>query len=149
MPALAVGRFMAAPGLARGGDREIIVRAVAMRPPEGTSFPDYLAETLRAELAGAGRLDPASAISVSGLLTENAVDSGFGRGRGVLAAEFIVSRNGRETWRKVLRVEREWDSNPIGGVAYLRADANYGALYQMLVEALFAEAEFRRAVQPD
>ena len=148
VPPLAVGRFAAAPGLAPGRDRSILIRAAALRPPQGTSFADYLAETLRAELTSAGRLDPASPLSLSGLLTENRVDSGLGRGRGVLAAAFILSRGGREIWRKTLQVERDWDSNFIGAVAYLRADQNYGALYQMLVAALFADPDFRRAVRP-
>jgi hypothetical protein len=147
IPAVAVGRFAPAPGLAPGRDRSIMIRAAALRPPQGTSFAEYLGETLRTELTSAGRLDPASAITVSGLLTENRVDSGFGRGRGVLAAEFIVARGGREVWRKTLQVERQWESSVLGAVAYLRADQNYGALYQMLVEALFADPDFRRAVR--
>lgn len=148
IPALAVGRFAAGPGLPRGRDRAIMIRAAALRPPQGTSFADYLGETLRSALASAGRLEPASALGISGLLTENRVDSGFGRGRGVLAAEFIVTRGDREIWRKTLRVERDWDSSVLGAVAYIRADQNYGALYQMLVEALLADPDFRAAARP-
>lgn len=148
IPPIAVGRFEPGPGLPRGRDRSIIIRAAALRPPGGTSFSSYLGETLRSALASAGRYDPAAAVTVSGLLTENRVDSGFGRGGGVLAATFIVTRDGREVWRGTIRAERDWSSSVLGAVAYLEADQNYGALYQSLVERLLADPDFQRAVRP-
>jgi hypothetical protein len=148
IPALAVGGFAPGPDLPRGRDGAIIIRAAALRPPQGSSFSAYLGETLRSALASAGRLDPAAAIIVSGLLTENSVDSGFGRGGGKLAATFIVTRDGREVWRKSFRAERDWDSSVLGAVAYINADQNYGALYQMLIEQLLADPDFRQAVRP-
>jgi hypothetical protein len=134
--------------LPRGRDQAIVARAAALRPPQGASFSAYLGETLRSTLGSAGRLDPAAPVTISGLLVENSVDSGFGRGGGVLAAVFIVNRDGREVWRKTLRVGRDWNSSVLGAVAYLQVDANYGALYQMLVEQLLADPDFRRAVRP-
>jgi hypothetical protein len=148
IPPVALGRFAAAPELPRGRDSAVIIRAAALRPPVGTTFSAYLGETLRSALASAGRLDPASPLAVSGLLTDNRVDAGFGHGGGALAATFIVERGGREIWRKSLRVEREWDSSVLGAVAYLEADQNYGALYQMLVERLIGDADFQRALRP-
>lgn len=148
IPPVAVGRFEPGPGLPRGRDQAIVVRAAALRPPSGASFSAYLGETLRAALASDGRLDPAAPVTISGLLIENSVDSGFGRGGGVLGAVFIVSRDGREIWRKAIRVERDWSSSVLGAVAYLQVDANYGALYQMLVERLLADPDFRQAVRP-
>ena len=148
IPPLAVGGFAAGPQLPRGRDTAIVIRAVALRPPAGGTFSAYLGETLSAALASAGRLDPAAAVTVSGLLIENSVDAGFGSGGGALAATFIVSRDGREVWRKPLRVERAWSSSVLGAVAYLEADQNYGALYQMLVERLLADPDFQRAVRP-
>lgn len=147
IPPVALGRFAAGPDLPRGRDRAVIIRAAALRPPSGTTFSAYLGETLRAALESAGRLDPASPVTLSGLLTENRVDAGFGHGGGALAATFIVERGGRETWRKSIRVEREWSSSVLGAVAYLEADVGYGALYQLLVERLIADPDFQQALR--
>jgi hypothetical protein len=148
IPPLAVGTFAPAPELPRGRDGAIMIRAAALRPPTGSSFSAYLGETLRATLASAGRLDPAAPATVSGSLVDTHVDSGFGRGVGVLAATFIVTRGGREVWRRTLRAERTWQSSVFGAVAYLSAEQNYGALYQALVEQLLADPDFQRAVRP-
>jgi len=148
IPPLAVGAFVPAPELPRGRDSAIVIRAAALRPPEGSSFSAYLGETLRATLVSAGKYDPAAPVTVSGLLVDTHVDSGFGRGAGVLVATFTVTRDGRENWRRTLRAERTWQSSVIGAVAYLSADQNYGALYQALVEQLLADPEFQRAVRP-
>ena len=89
LPALAVGRFAAGPGLPRRPRRRCVIRAAALRPPEGIELRRLiLARPCAPALASAGRLEPASALRVSGLLTENRVDFGLrpwpGRaGRGV------------------------------------------------------------------
>jgi hypothetical protein len=146
IPTVALGRFTPGPHLPRGQDSAIIIRAAALRPPSGSTFSAYLGETLAAALTSAGRLDPASPLVISAQLDENSVDAGFGHGGGRLGATFIVTRAGREVWRKTLRVERRWSSSVIGGVAYMEAEQGYGGLYQALIEQLLADPDFRRAL---
>lgn len=145
-PAFAVGVFVTGPGLPPESDRAAGVRAGIVRP-EGGSFARYLGETLKAELAAAGRLDAASDTVVSGRLVKNEVSSAIGKGHGDLAAEFVVTRHGVVTFRKVLSVRREWDSSFIGAVAIPEAETGYGGLYPALIEALFDDADFLAAVR--
>lgn len=142
LPAMAVGGFAAAPGLS---DRALGVRVSTVRPAGG-SFAAYLGETLKAQLGAAGRLDPAASIVIGGTLTENDVGAPTGEARGQLGAEFVVSRNGRELFRKRLHVERRWGSSYFGFVAIDKADRMYNALYADLVSALIDDPDFRTAV---
>lgn len=142
LPALAVGSFAAAPGLS---DKALGVRVSTVRP-EGGSFAAYLGETLKAQLAAAGKLDPAAAIAIAGTLTENDVGAPIGEARGRLGAEFVVTRGGRELLRKRLRVERNWGSSYFGFIAIDKADRMYTALYADLVSALIDDPDFRAAV---
>ncbi|MFA5962675.1 MAG: hypothetical protein WC804_01540 [Sphingomonas sp.] len=146
LPAIAVGAFVPAPALPRAADRGLGVRAVTIKP-EGGSFARHLGDTLAAQLRVAGKLDPTSPVSVSGLLTENDVSSGIGKGHGVLGAEFVVTRAGREVFRKRLRSERDWNSPFVGAVAIMNADTEYGALYTELIGRLIDDPDFRAAVR--
>ncbi len=146
LPVMAVGAFVPAPTLPRGADRALGVRAVTIKP-EGGSFAHYLGDSLATQLRAAGKLDPASLLSVSGLLTETDVSSGIGKGHGALGAEFVVTRGGRELFRKRLRVEREWNSPFVGAVAIMNADTEYNTLYTELVGKLIDDPEFRAALR--
>ena len=144
---LAVGRFAPGPDLPAGRNERLVVRAAPLRPPAGSTFSAYLAETLRANLASDNRLDQSAALTLSGILTENAITAGLGDGRGSLAATFMLERQGREIWRKTIRVERQWSSSVLGSVAYMQAEQGYGGLFQTLVERLFADPEFQQAAR--
>lgn len=142
LPAMAVGSFAAASGLS---DKALGVRISTVRP-EGGSFAAYLGETLKAQLAAAGKLDSAAPIAITGTLTENDVGAPIGEARGRLGAEFVVTRDGRELMRKRLRVERSWGSSYFGFIAIDKADRMYTALYADLVSALIDDPDFRTAV---
>lgn len=142
LPAMAVGSFAAAPGLS---DKALGVRVSQVRP-EGGSFAAYLGETLKAQLGATGKLDAAAPITIGGTLTENDVGAPIGQARGQLGAEFVVTRNGRELFRKRLHVERRWGSSYFGFVAIDKADRMYTALYADLVSALIDDPDFRAAV---
>ena len=142
LPAMAVGSFAAAPGLS---DKALGVRVSQVRP-EGGSFAAYLGETMKAQLGAAGKLDAAAPIAIGGTLTENDVGAPIGEARGQLGAEFVVTRNGRELFRKRLHVERRWGSSYFGFVAIDKADRMYNALYADLVSALIDDRDFRTAV---
>jgi hypothetical protein len=143
---MAVGAFVPAPTLPRGADRGIAVRAVTIKA-EGGSFAHHLGETLAAQLRAAGKLDSAASRQVSGALLENAVGSGIGKGHGVLAAEFVVTREGHELFRKRLQVAHDWNSPFVGAVAIMNADAEYAALYTALIGELIDDPDFRAAMR--
>lgn len=145
LPPIAVGTFVAAPGLS---DRALGVRAASVRP-EGGSFAAYLGEALKVQLKATGKLDPDSPLVVSGALIDNDVSAAIGKGRGRLAAEFVVTRGGRELFRKTLRVEREWGSSFIGAIAIDTADRLYAALYTDLIGLLIDDPDFRAALRRD
>ncbi|MGN6819225.1 MAG: hypothetical protein ACTHJR_11215 [Sphingomonas sp.] len=142
LPAMAVGSFTAAPGLS---DKALGIRVSQVRP-EGGSFAAYLGETLKAQLAAAGKLDATAPIAIGGTLTESDVGAPIGEARGRLGAEFVVTRDGRELLRKRLRVERRWGSSYFGVIAIDKADRMYTALYADLVGTLIDDPDFRAAV---
>ncbi len=145
---MAVGPFALAPGKPASMDRTIVVRAGAASPPEGKSFARFLASTLETELRGAGKLDPASTVVVTGLLTHSEANANMPEASARLAAVFVVTREGRKVFEKELSAESRWKSQFIGALAIPEAFDAYTALYPKLVGTLLADEDFRRAVKP-
>ncbi|HRO04957.1 MAG TPA: hypothetical protein PLS69_15260, partial [Terricaulis sp.] len=73
-PALALGAFTRGAELSARQDQSISIRADSLRPPSGGTFSAYLGNVIQAELAGAGKLDPASPLVLSGELTRSEID---------------------------------------------------------------------------
>jgi hypothetical protein len=144
LPSLAVGSFVAGPGLGQA-DRGLAVRASTIRP-EGGSFAAYLGATVATQLRAAGKLDPAAPLILSGVLVENRVSSAVGTGHARIAAAFTLTRNGKAIFTKTLAAERQWDSSFIGAAAIPAADIAYAGLYTTLVETLAGDPDFRAAV---
>lgn len=149
IPAMALGEFKLAPGKPASMDRVVAVRAGTASPPEGKSFARYLARTLETELRAAGKLDPASPLAVSGLLTRSAAGAGLDKGSAELGAVFKIERSGTAIYEKELVVEDAWDDpNFIGAIAIPEAFDRYTALYARLVGQFLADSDFRAAVRP-
>lgn len=143
-----VGAFKPDPSLAPGKDKSINSRAAAIKPPTGNSFAAYLGQTLATELNAAGKLDGASALEITGFLTESQLDSaGFVTATGSLGARFVMTRNGTVVYDKVLRVDASWESNFIGAIAIPAAISNYNALYAKLARALLQDPDFVAATR--
>jgi hypothetical protein len=143
-PRFVLGAFVPGRGLPSGADKGLAVRGSTIHPENG-SFAAYLGETLRTQLSASGRLDPTSALMISGVLVRNQVSSGIGTGHAELAAEFTVIRGGIAIFRKTISARREWDSSFIGAAAIPAADIGYAGLYTMLIERLFDDPDFRTA----
>jgi hypothetical protein len=141
----AVGEFSAT-GEAAGNDRAVTVRLGTFTPPKGTSWADYLRETLVAQLQAVGRFRTASSVRIEANLIENRSGEGFSDGRARLAARFFVRRDGKTVYDKIQRVETDWRSSYFGFIAYEAALRNYTAMYPALLDHLFADPEFRSAV---
>ena len=144
-PRFAVGGFTPSPSLPAGADKHLAVRASTIAPENG-SFAAYLGETLRTQLRASGRLDPASPLVLSGTLVRNSVSSAIGDGHGEIAAEFVLTRDGREMFRKTIAARRTWESSFVGAAAIPAADVGYAGLYTLLVGNLFDDPDFRAAI---
>ena len=142
-----VGPFRPAPGPPTEMDKSIIVRAGTQAAPEG-SFAAYLADTLAAELKGAGRLDPNAHLVIAGVITDTHVDSAMPTATARLAAQFTLTRSGQTLFEKTLSVESDWNSDFAGAVAIPDAFNHYSGLFAQLAAKLFADPEFKAAAKP-
>jgi hypothetical protein len=141
-----VGAFTAAPGKPTEMDRSVAVRA-GIQPAPGGSFARHLGDTLATDLKAAGKLDEASTLVISGLVTETHVDSNMPTAHAALAGRFTLVRDGKTVFDKTLRVDTAWDSNFVGAVAIPDAFNHYNGLFAQLAAALFADPDFRAAAR--
>jgi hypothetical protein len=141
-----IGDFSPAPGPPTMMDKSIMVRAGTQAAPEG-SFAAYLADTLAAELKGAGRLDPNSSLVLSGVITDTHADAAMPTARARLAARFTLTRSGQTVFDKTLSVEAEWNSDFVGAVAIPDAFNQYSGLFPQLATKLFADPQFKAAAR--
>lgn len=148
VPPMALGEFRLAPGLPATMDRRVSVRGSTVTSPKGGSYALFLKETLAAELQASGKLDPASGIVITGELTESEATAGIDVGAARLGATFVVTRDGREVYRKPLRVEESWVSSFYGAVAIPMALNHYTGLYSKLVTKLLEDPAFAAAIRP-
>lgn len=147
VPLLALGDFSLAPGKPQAMDRRVSIRGSTVTSPSG-SYAVFLKETLAAELKAAGKLDAASGVVITGLLTESQATAGIDKGFASLGATFVVTRDGREVYRKPLRVEADWTSVYLGPIAIPMAMNQYMGLYGKLVTQLLEDPEFAVAIRP-
>jgi hypothetical protein len=146
-PALALGEFTRGPELSEQRDRSISIRADSLRPPSGGTFSGYLRATIESELAGAGKLDPASPYVLSGQLTRSEVSTSGSQSQGALAAQFRLTRNSEIVFDQEITVTEEWPSSFFGAVAIPEAMNHYTGLYPKLFGALLADPQFQAAAR--
>ena len=111
---------------------------------DGT-FSTYLQEALQSELATAGLLDPASGIVITGTLLQNQLTAGVSTGTSVLSARFVVTRDGKTVYDRVLTANHNWESSFMAAVAVPAAFDNHVATVQQLVGKLLEDPDFKRA----
>lgn len=144
-----VGEFKLAPTARPEIDRSVSVRGSQLSSPSNQSFALYLKDSLVTELQAAGKYDAGSQTIITGQLTENELNAaGFSTGSAVLGAKFAVARAGQTLFEKTLRQESTWESSFVGAVAIPEAINQYTETYTRLLEKLFADDEFKQALQP-
>ena len=127
---MALGSFTVKPGL----PASIGLRGSQMSSPVGSDYAAYLADALALELKLAGRLDPQSTVVVSGVLLKNDIAAGgLSTNSGEIEARIAVLNKGTPRYEKVLRAELSWDSSFLGSVAIPKAQQQYPALVQKLL----------------
>lgn len=147
IPQMALGEFKLAKGLPESMDRTLGIRADSVTPPQGLTFSQYLRQALEAELTGAGKLNPAASVVISGELTRSAISTSGSTSNGTLGARFHVTRSGADVYDKELTVTESWPSSFFGAEAIPTAMNHYNGFYPKLVTQLVSDPEFKRAVQ--
>ncbi len=143
---VAVGSFKLAEGKPENIDQSIASRSQTLVPQQG-SISGYLRDALSTELKAAGKLDPDSAVSVSGELTQSELNTNMGTADGTLGARFSV-QGGAQAYEKELSVRHQWESSFVGAIAIPKALQEYMALYEKLLRKLFSDPDFVNATQP-
>jgi hypothetical protein len=144
LPPMQVGRFAADPSL-KSGDGGFAIRAATVASPVNGSWASYLGETVKANLAAAGKLDAASTLTLEGFLTDSDVSSGLPDGKAVLGARFSLSKAGKVVFDRRVVVEDRWQSSFIGVEAIPDATNHYVQLFGRLTRNLFADPAFQAA----
>lgn len=130
------------------GATTLPLRAVTLASSVGTSFADYLAQALKAELELAQRFDPKTTIEITGVLTKNVLNAdGMTKGQGEIEAQFVVRRNGEVRFDKLKSGTAEWPSSFMGNIAIPNAAQSYPLLVQNLLTALYADPDFLSAIR--
>lgn len=126
----------------------LVIRAGTYSSPYNGSYAEYLKAALRAELEGAGKLDAASPVVISGQLLENSVDGAlFDVGTARVSARFVVMQGGAKTFDKVVVGASQWESSVIGAIAIPAARRNYVDTVHKLLANLFADKDFQAALR--
>jgi hypothetical protein len=144
VPPLAIGRFEPGPD---GAGRRVMIRGSDIHAPKGSNFAEFLGETFASELRAAGKLDPASSLTLSGVLTDSGAGENISTGKARLAADITLTRGGQAILSKSYRVETEWKSDFIGAIAIPDAFREYNKLYALLVREVLGDPEFVAAAK--
>lgn len=140
-----VGEFV--PPAQAGAGASIGLRGGSMTSSVGTSYADYLAAALQADLALAQRFDDKSKIAISGALLGTDIDVAIGTATGYVEARFVVTRDGQVRFDKVKRGTHSWDSSFAAAVAVPAAQNAYPVIVQNLLSSLFSDADFQSALK--
>jgi hypothetical protein len=147
---VSVGEFVPAATLKAGRDQSVSVRGSSLKSPSANSFSAYLKEALIQELRSAGKYDPAAGTIISGQLTQNELNAaGVSKADATVAAQIAVARSGANVYDKQITATHEWDSSFIGAVAIPEAINQYTQMYTRLLDMLFADEAFRKAIAAD
>jgi hypothetical protein len=144
--AVTVGEFTSTPG--SDNPKSISIRGSSLTSPYDGSFAKYLSESIRQELSLAGKLSADAQLEVSGALQKNDISiPPVGKGRGDIAARFVLKRNAEVRYDQVKSAHDEWDSSFVGAVAIPRAQNEYPTLVQKLLAELYADPAFQAALK--
>lgn len=146
----AIDTFKLDPAHNEDMDKIMMIRAGSVAPPAGSTFSQYLRDTLKVELDAAGLYDPAAKIIITGTLTSSeVVTTPFQVARGKLGAHFGVTRDGVVRYDRTLDVETTWSNALAGAEAIPIARGQYEVLYKRLVGTLFDDPDFRKAMSKE
>lgn len=124
------------------------LRGNGMTGGEQGTFTGYLQRALEIELRTAGRYDANSTTVIGGRLLRNEVNAaGVDSGSAHLSAQFKVTQGGQTLYDRELIADKSWASHFMGPIAVQAAMEGYVATMQDLIGKLFADPDFKFAVQ--
>lgn len=125
----------------------LTLRGGSMTSPYNNSYSEYVTKALEEELKLAGIWGPQEDIQITGTLIDNQIDiSGFSVGTGSISVQFVVKRNNKPVYDKVISVKHEWQSSFVGAVAIPAGANNYPIMLQKLFAELFKDEKFIKSV---
>ena len=127
--------------------QRLSARANSFTSPYNDSFSEYIREALRLELVRAGILDTNSPVTIEGVLEANDLDIGVEVGLQNISVRFIVRRNPKVIYEKIITTQHRWGSAFIGAVAIPMARDAYPAAVSKLFSQLFSDPEFIAAIR--
>jgi len=127
---------------------KLTIRGGEFKAPTSGSYVEYLKQALRQQLYDANRLDANASVEITGVLVKNEIDaSGLKIGLADISAQFVVHRSGKKEYDKVTTIHHEWESAFAAANAVPLAHANYLKAMQLLLDKLFSDTEFMRAIR--
>jgi hypothetical protein len=142
---IAVGKFSDAEN--QDNKKQLSMRANTLTSPYGPTFASYIENAVRKELVLSGNFSDKSKITVSGILHKNNIDvSGFNIGSGICEVEFNVTKDALVVLNKKINQGHQWESSFVAAVAIPKAINEYSVLIEKLLNNLFTDREFIKAV---
>jgi hypothetical protein len=126
----------------------LTLRGSSYNSPIEGSWVAYVREALKTELIAANRFSENSDAIITGTLLENTLDgSGTNVGVARISMEFVVERSSGVVYKRQLTIDKQWESSFIGAIAIPAAQQNYIAAISELLGKLFADNDFKRAIE--
>jgi hypothetical protein len=123
------------------------VRGNTVTLASGTATAE-IKHALEVELSQAGLLAKDSATQVTGALLKNELNGkGFSEGSAAVSVEFVVMRNGQETFRATKSKTNTWPSSFVGAKAIPAAAQGYEQTIADLIADLIADPAFQAALR--
>jgi hypothetical protein len=123
-------------------------RADSFTSPTNGSYAEYVADAVRSDLRGAGKLDPASPKVLTGVLEKNELSAaGINVNNAEISVRFKLVEGGATRFEKTVSTRNEWESSLLGAIAIPRAIQNYVATVQKLVGQLFSDPDFKSSLE--
>lgn len=126
---------------------QLSLRGSTLVSPYNT-YQDYLRAAIEQELIEAKRVSTTASTEISGFLILNRIDAnGISVGEGELAAQILVTREGKTRYDKTHTASTTWESSFAGAVALPMAVNQYPVLVQKFVHTLFSDPDFVSAIK--
>lgn len=119
------------------------VRTLHVSAPGDGSWSAYLAQALRTALAASSHYDAKAALILDATLTQVHVNDGAA----AATAHFVVRDAQGVRYDKVLHVDARWDSDFIGVIAGSYGMNQATAIFEALLQKLFADPDFVKAAR--
>lgn len=121
----------------------ISLRGSSMYSPVNKSYGSYLQKALEDELKLAKLLSAVSSTVLTGEMLTNDINiSSFSEGIGEASAKFVVTRDNKVIFDKIISTNHIFESSFIGAIAIPNAQASYVNLVQKLIKNLFEDKTF-------